>query len=231
MRHTQKRTHKKRHSQRQHHSQSAHRNKTQKRTRSQRHHRIFKQADYSSGDGMLTSVWGPSLWHYLHTMSFNYPVEPTEEQKHQYREFMLSLVNVLPCRYCRENLKKNYKKLPLTMAHMKSRETFSRYVYELHEHVNRMLGKKSGLTYCDVRERYEHFRARCVIDADKPAGELPVAIQRPSLSPLSKKEKGKEKGCTEPLYGKKSKCVIRIVPFDEKEETLAVDERCLKRRE
>ena len=32
---------------------------------------LFKK-DYLSGDGMLTSVWGPSLWHYLHTMSFNY---------------------------------------------------------------------------------------------------------------------------------------------------------------
>lgn len=219
MRDTHKRTQKRTH--------NTHRNQTQKHTQSQRQQRIFKQEDYSSGDGMLTSVWGPSLWHYLHTMSFNYPVEPTQEQKHQYREFMLSLVNVLPCRYCRENLKKNYKKLPLTMAHMKSRETFSRYVYELHEHVNRMLGKKSGLTYCDVRERYEHFRARCVIDSDKPVGELPVATQHSPLSSSSKKEKG----CTEPLYGKKSKCVIRIVPFDEKEETLAVDERCLKRRE
>ena len=33
---------------------------------------------------------------------------------------------------------------------MKNRNTFSRYVYELHETVNKMLGKKSGLTYCDV---------------------------------------------------------------------------------
>ena len=30
---------------------------------------------------MLTSVWGPSMWHYLHTMSFNYPVKPTPEEK------------------------------------------------------------------------------------------------------------------------------------------------------
>ena len=28
---------------------------------------------------MLTSVWGPSLWHSLHTISFNYPVKPTKE--------------------------------------------------------------------------------------------------------------------------------------------------------
>ena len=30
-----------------------------------------------------------------------------------------------------------------------------------------MLGKKSGLTYCQVRERYEHFRARCTLDLEK----------------------------------------------------------------
>ena len=44
---------------------------------------------------------------------------------------------------------------------MKNRTTFSKYVYNLHEHINKMLGKKSGLRYNDVRERYEHFRSRC----------------------------------------------------------------------
>ena len=111
---------------------------------------------------MLTSVWGPSMWHYLHTMSFNYPVNPTEDDKKNYMNFILMLEKVLPCKYCRMNLTTNFKNLPLTMASMKSRETFSRYIYDLHELVNTMLKKKSGLSYCDVRERYEHFRARCV---------------------------------------------------------------------
>lgn len=198
--------------------------------------KVFKKSDYKSGDGMLTSVWGPGLWHYLHTMSFNYPVEPTEQQKRHYRQFMLSLVNVLPCRYCRENLKKNYKKMPLLMSHMASRDTFSRYVYELHEHVNRMLGKKSGLTYCDVRERYEHFRARCVIDPKHPeksalAPSATASAPSTSTSAPTPATKEKEKGCTEPLYGKKAKCVIKIVPFEQKAETLTVDERCLKKRD
>ena len=43
--------------------------------------RIFTKKHYNSGDGMLTSVWGPSMWHYLHTMSFNYPVKPNLKQK------------------------------------------------------------------------------------------------------------------------------------------------------
>jgi hypothetical protein len=44
---------------------------------------------------------------------------------------------------------------------MENRAKFSLYVYKLHEVVNKMLGKKSGLSYADVRERYEHFRSRC----------------------------------------------------------------------
>ena len=34
--------------------------------------RIFSKKDFSDGDGMLVSVWGPAQWHFLHTMSFNY---------------------------------------------------------------------------------------------------------------------------------------------------------------
>ena len=123
--------------------------------------RVFKNSDYTSGDGMVTSIWGPPLWHYLHTMSFNYPVNPTKEDKKYYMDFILNLVYVLPCKFCRLNLKTNLKQLPLTKFNMTNRETFSKYVYNLHELVNKMLKKKSNLTYCDVRERYEHFRSRC----------------------------------------------------------------------
>jgi hypothetical protein len=49
---------------------------------------VFSEKDYNSGDGMLTSVWGPSMWHYLHTMSFNYPHEPTCDNKRHYHSFV-----------------------------------------------------------------------------------------------------------------------------------------------
>jgi hypothetical protein len=181
--------------------------------------RIFTRKDYNAGDGMLTTVWGPPMWHYLHTMSFNYPVNPTMEDKHNYRDFVLNLRNVLPCKYCRINLKTNLKQMPLTMSVMKDRESFSRYIYELHELVNRMLKKSSGLSYCDVRERYEHFRARCT-------------DEKPSLFKFKrlKSRKKREKGCTEPLYGKKSKCVLNIVPQDEKGASLKIDDKCVKQR-
>ena len=184
--------------------------------------RVFKKTDYESGDGMLVSVWGPSVWHSLHTMSFNYPIKPTLEEKKHYRDFILSLQHVLPCKYCRMNLKTNFKQLPLTMGKMKNRETFSRYIYDLHELINKMLHKKSNLSYCDVRERYEHFRSRCT--EEKPRLFTYKKLDR------SLKHK-KEKGCTEPLYGKKSKCIIKIVPQDAKEDTFQMDKKCIKTRD
>ena len=181
--------------------------------------RVFSKKDYIAGDGMLTTVWGPALWHYLHTMSFNYPVKPTIQDKKYYRDFIINLENVLPCKYCRINLKTNFKQMPLKISDMASRETFSKYIYELHELVNKLLHKKSNLTYCDVRERYEHFRARCT-------------DEKPKLFKFQKITRKKtEKGCTEPLYGKKSKCIINIVPQDEKGETLQIDKKCVKTRD
>ena len=197
------------------------RKKTRKNRKTKKHkQRVFKKGDFYSGDGFQTLIWGPPMWHFLHTMSFNYPVNPSQEDKEHYRDFVLSLQHVLPCKYCRENLKTNFKSLPLTMSEMKNRETFSRYMYELHELVNRMLKKKSNLTYCDVRERYEHFRARCT-------EEKPVIFK---YTKQTRKNKGKEKGCTEPLYGKKSKCIIKIVPQETKEQTMQIDKKCIKSR-
>jgi hypothetical protein len=152
-------------------------------------------------------------------MSFNYPVNPTPEDKTHYRNFVLNLRYVLPCKYCRMNLKTNLKTMPLNMSHMASRDTFSRYIYNLHELVNKLLKKTSNLTYCDVRERYEHFRARCT-------------EEKPKLFKVFKARtlKKREKGCTEPLYGKKSKCVLNIVPQDEKTNTIQIDKKCIKSR-
>jgi hypothetical protein len=50
-----------------------------------------------------------------------------------------------------------------------------------------------------VRDRYEHFRSRCN-----------------NTNKIIKKE---EKGCTDPLNGNKSKCIIKIVPQEVKGET------------
>ena len=178
---------------------------------------IYNKKDYKSGDGMLTSVWGPSLWHYLHVISFNYPNKPTILQKCKYKQLLLNLQYTLPCKYCRINLVNNFKKYPLDDKVFENRNNFSRYIYNLHECINKMLGKSSNLTYCEVRDRYEHFRSRCTID-------------KPKLFNFKKDKSKKEKGCVTPMYGKKSKCVINIVPQEKKCKTFKIDKKCLKHK-
>jgi len=191
----------------------------------------FTDREFGSKDGMLTTVWGPGIWHFLHTISFNYPKAPSMKDKKHYRDFVLQLRYVLPCGKCRENLVKNFKLLPLRMSDLENRDTFSRYIYELHELVNRMLNKTSGLTYERVRERYEHFRARCALGSRKTSKTLKKREggRRGTEKRGNGKKKKKELGCTEPLYkGEKAKCVLKIVPQSQKCDTLQIDSKCLK---
>jgi hypothetical protein len=183
---------------------------TKKKAKKKTKKRVYNATDYKSGEGMLTSVWGPGLWHYLHTMSFNYPDCPTQADKTKYRNFIMSMKTILPCKYCRINMGKNLKAIPLNRKALKNRTNFSKWMFRLHEHVNKMLKKKSGLKYHQVRETYENFRSRCTLDIDKL--------------------KKKENGCIVPLYGKKSKCLIRIVPKENREITLKIDKKCIKRK-
>ena len=187
---------------------------TRKKTKNLDFSSIYTEQDYASNDGMLTTVWGPPMWHVLHTISFNYPVRPSEKQKQKYFGFFRGLLYVLPCGKCRDNLKINFKKLPLSMTkHLKSRQTLSRYMYDLHELINTMLGKKSGLSFDQVRERYEHFRSRCKTARNR-------ILKRKVL----------EKGCTEPLVGIKAKCVLQILPNSTKCDTFQIDKTCEKIR-
>ena len=168
---------------------------------------IFNEDDYLSGDGMMTTVWGPPMWHVLHTISFNYPINPTKKQKKYYYNFYNNLKNILPCKYCRDNLKKNLLILPLNIEVFEDRNTLSKYVYDLHELVNKMLDKKSVLSYDDVRDRYEHFRSRCLDNPKKIISKLEI-------------------GCTEPLYGIKTKCVLNIIPRDNRRKSFNIDPKC-----
>lgn len=189
--------------------------KSSNKTRRYNYQSRFSNTYYNSGDGMLTTVWGPPMWHYLHTMSFNYPIKPSKDDKKHYKSFIENLQFTLPCKYCRQNLQQNLKILPITREVLKNREMFSKYIYDLHNLINKMLNKNIFISYEEVRDRYENFRSRCSKDEIK--------------NKLYKLKK--EKGCTQPLYGEKSKCIIKIVPQGVKSETFIMDNKCERRED
>ena len=186
---------------------------------------VFSKKDYNNPNGMLTSVWGPSFWHVLHTISVNYPVNPTCEDKEHYKNFIMSLRYVLPCKYCRDNLLKNLKKTPLNTDALKNRENFSKWMYKLHETVNKSLGKTNELKFRDVQDRYEHFRARC--SSDKKANNKKVSNTSKTIQKGGKKQ---HLGCTNSIYGVKARCKLHIVPQTHKGDSLLIHDKCKGKR-
>lgn len=154
----------------------------------------FTNSDYKSDSGMITAIWGPAQWHFLHAVSFNYPLKPTKEQKDHHANYIESIRHVLPCRYCRDNYAKNLKSAGWKRGVLKNRDTFSRFVYRLHNEVNKQLGKNCDLTYESVRDRYEGYRSRCMTIAE---------IEQ-------RKKKAKESGCVHPMYGESRRAIITI---------------------
>ena len=183
----------------------------------------FSPEQYKSDYGMITYIWGPLLWHFLHIISFNYPVNPIEYNKknklienqieNSYYYFILLLQFILPCKSCRDNLKKNLNNLHFFTNKakiMESRDTFSLFIYNLHESVNRMLNKKSNLTYEQVKDFYEHFRADC--------------------SKKSEDKKNSHLGCDKLEHNSKKrvkpKTIIYFVPFEKNIKTTKIHKKC-----
>ena len=89
---------------------------------------------------MMTKIWGPPMWTALHSITFGYPVSPTNDHKKYYKTFFESVGDILPCRYCRESYKEfitesgqNYE---LTDSVFDNRESLSRWLYNLHNRIN-----------------------------------------------------------------------------------------------
>jgi hypothetical protein len=198
----------------------------------------FAESDFSSADGFLTTVWGPGLWMILHTVSLNYPVRPTRVQQRQYKAFFDSLRHVLPCGKCRDNLVHNLKATKYGKPVFASRDALSRWVHQLHTNVNTMLQKPTTTSFEEMRNTYEHFRARC--GTSQACGEAAASnaaqkmIGGGTLSTTRRRSRGSKGGthggCTEPTRGGvKSRCVLNIVPVNSTGRSLCIDRRCLRR--
>jgi hypothetical protein len=109
-----------------------------------------------------SNYWGPGLWIALHSISFDYPHEPTEEDKHNYQKFFHALKYVIPCPVCRNHYSQSIEGKMAIEPYLKNRDTLSRWLVDFHNAVNERLGKPV-VTYDSVREKYESMRGKCQI--------------------------------------------------------------------
>lgn len=125
-----------------------------------------------NNEGILTSVFGPHIWEGSHCITFNYPHQPTFEDKQQYKAYFESLVNVLPCPSCRKHYKYNFYENPntiLTDKDLESRETLTYWWFKFHKSVSEMLDVNYDITYEDFCKRYQSFIAHCKLSPEDKA--------------------------------------------------------------
>ena len=114
---------------------------------------------------MNQNIWGPHLWFSLHTMTFNYPLKPTQDDKDNYRNFFNSMKNVIPCSVCKKNYIRHLNEIPIDQ-HLHNRKSLVYWVIDLHNMVNGETGKKI-LSYDNVIKKYEDaYSKKIVLDGE-----------------------------------------------------------------
>lgn len=125
-----------------------------------------------SNNGFISSSWGSTLWFFLHVVSLNYPVSPSEEDIDHYHTFFMSLQYVLPCSFCRKNFVKNLNVANFDKEKdMSSRIHFANFIVRFHNLVNCRLHKDRYADAADVFNFYEQFRAESCDTINKNTNE------------------------------------------------------------
>ena len=84
---------------------------------------------------MDTRFWGPSGWRILHSVTFAY--DPKHD-KAKMKEFFEMIPYVLPCKFCRASLT-DYMEIHSLSPALKSQESLSRWLWNIHNEVNAKL--------------------------------------------------------------------------------------------
>ena len=114
---------------------------------------------------MNQNVWGPHMWFTLHSITFNYPIKPTNDDKNNYKNFFIYLQNVIPCNICKKNYIRHLKEYPLD-NNLNSRVDLVKWMINLHNAVNGETGKKI-LSYDNVIKKYEDaYQSRNLLSKD-----------------------------------------------------------------
>lgn len=103
---------------------------------------------------------GRHTWALLHTIASSFPSIPSEEERKNAENFLVSLASVYPCKICGKHFKEMLQNYPIKDS---SREEFAYYLCDLHNKVNIRLGKPEY----DCRKTFEIWGGDCGCNIDQ----------------------------------------------------------------
>ena len=104
-------------------------------------------------------IWGPQMWMVLHYLTFVY--EPSKDKQKYKRFFQHHVVNLIPCKPCRQNYCRHIKTFPIKLD---SKESLSRWLVKIHNLINKRLEKKT-VSYDVVVNKYKRITKKKVMTA------------------------------------------------------------------
>ena len=159
--------------------------------------------DPNVDNGMMTKVWGPAGWLFLHCVTFGYPyaINPDNEthkpKPEEYYNFFYYLGKVMPCKYCRESYQQFFKEHDLSKS-LNTRQDLVKWLFDIHNKVNNKLGVPACNipTFDEMVKEYESYRAKCKPTTDE------------------ERTANQKKGCVTPADGTPRRSVVKVVPYN-----------------
>lgn len=103
---------------------------------------------------MSVSYWGPITWKTLHCITYNYPINPTHQEKKMYYDFFHQILPyLLPCQICQKHYLRNLNSFPIAQK-LDRKDDFIRWLIDLHNYINRKNGK-SAINYLFANRLYQ----------------------------------------------------------------------------
>tara|TARA_B100000767_G_scaffold268195_1_gene288064 strand:+ start:424 stop:819 length:396 start_codon:yes stop_codon:yes gene_type:complete len=102
---------------------------------------------------MDPNIWGSHAWLFLHTITLNYPENPTKFDKEHYKNFFENLSHVIPCDVCRSHYKQNIRKHPIQLE---SKESLAKWLHNIHNLVN-VKNNKDEFEYEEFIKKYSNL--------------------------------------------------------------------------
>ena len=159
---------------------------------------------------IITKVWGPPTWFFLHSMTLAYfkKYDPNikwhVDLKKSMKNLLYSLVDVLPCPICGESYSQYIKRPDMKIEdHLDSRKDLFTFMYKIHNLVNKKLGKPE-----------------CQIPTLKEAIEYYSKYISSYCSATTDEEKNlkKQKGCKDEDFHQ-YKCIVDVIDLEKKQDT------------
>ncbi|RLN14323.1 hypothetical protein BBJ28_00012115 [Nothophytophthora sp. Chile5] len=105
---------------------------------------------------------GNATWGLLHSMGIYYPDKPSAEYQAKTRTFIEALALMYPCVHCAEDFQKEIAKSPPRYTFNFSRMTFSMWLCEQHNIVNRKIHRPTfECTMENLEERWRKGKPSC----------------------------------------------------------------------